>query len=508
MKKIFSIISAVAVLMAGTTACDSYLDINYDPNAPASDVITADLIFPGIEMAVATSYGNYLRIVGGYYSQVYSQTTGTSNYLDYSQFKMSPTRCSGMYSQFYQKGLQNIKTVQALASESGDKGTFLAATVLKAFIYQALVDCFGEVPYSEALSETNITPKYDSGLDIYKGIVAELESALDGVLDDDYVCVNFLFPDQVAAPWIEFANALELRILMRMSGVENVDDAVARLIARNRFPSEDIALAGCWEEAAGKESPFYGEEFSSLGGSTQKNLIANVAIVGSMQIKDPESGEIVYADGRLAKFFEPNASGEYTGGISGTNFSTADEPYKSETYWNRPVASFDMPVTYISVAETEFFLSEYYASKGNKADAQTHYDNAIVASFASAGANGAAEHLAEYPFDYANYKSNIGVQKWMALSGVNTFEAYCEVRRLGYPDFGTVKGSDMYSGSGAANLSLYVPFHLYTPYQVFGSLGENKILERFPYAESSESRNPNCPEFPGYDKPIFWGVKQ
>ncbi len=503
MKRIISIISAVAVLVAGTTACD--LDINYNPNLPDPDVISNDMIFPGAEMAVAVSYGDYLRIVGGYYSQTYSQQFGTSNYLDYSAFTISASRCSGTYSQFYQKGLKNLKTVQEKATASGDKGTFLAATVLRAFVFQTLVDCFGEVPYSEALDESILTPKYDEGKDIYKGILAELDAALADVSDADFVCTNFLYPGEGATPWIEFANALKLRILMRMSNVEDVSAELAALIAENRFPAEDVELAGCWEKAAGKESPFYGEEFSTLGGSTQQNVIANIAIVGTMQRVDAESGAVVYTDPRLAAFFETNSSGEFKGGISGTNFSTADAPYKSAAYWCRPVASFDMPVSFISVAEIEFFLSEYYARYGSATDAADHYAAAIRASFDAAGVSGADEYLARYPFDKDNYAECIGVQKWLALSGVNTFESYCEIRRLDYPSFGTVKGSDMYSGSGAANLSLYEPGHLYTPFQVFGSLGSGKLLERFPYAESSDSRNPNCPEFPGYDTPVFWG---
>jgi hypothetical protein len=36
-------------------------------------------------------------------------------------------------------------------------------------------------------------------------------------------------------------------------------------------------------------------------------------------------------------------------------------------------------------------------------------------------------------------------------------------------------------------------------------VGDNKILERYPYAESSTSRNSNAPTFPGYTSPVFWG---
>lgn len=99
MKKII----LIATILIGVffASCDSYLDINEDPNSPPSSNVTADMIFPGVEMNLASSYGNFLRIVGGYYAQHYAQNFGTSNYLDYSQFLMSATRSSGTYLQLF-----------------------------------------------------------------------------------------------------------------------------------------------------------------------------------------------------------------------------------------------------------------------------------------------------------------------------------------------------------------------------------------------------------------------
>ena len=95
----------------------------------------------------------------------------------------------------------------------------------------------------------------------------------------------------------------------------------------------------------------------------------------------------------------------------------------------------------------------------------------------------------------------------MALAGVNTFESWCEIRRLDYPAFGNVSGSDMYDLQKDASFApdKYVPGTLYTPIQVFGEVGANKLLERWPYAESSAARNGNAPAFPGYTNPVFWG---
>ena len=77
------------------------------------------------------------------------------------------------------KALQNLKTLLTKAAEQEDWGTYLAGTVLRAFVYEALVDCYGEVPYTEALDLENFpTPKYDEGQVVYEGVIAEINEAL------------------------------------------------------------------------------------------------------------------------------------------------------------------------------------------------------------------------------------------------------------------------------------------------------------------------------------------
>ena len=503
MKKL-AIISIVFCGLA-FSSCDSYLDINEDPNSPAEANMTTDIMFPTAEMNLVGSYGDFARIVGGYHAQYYSQTFGTSNYLDYSQFSMSATRSSSFYSQINQRSLKNLETIRTMAKDNEEWGTYLAATTLRAFAYQVLVDAYGEIPYSESFDASNTSPKYDEGADIYAGILTELDEALAKVSGAEVVATNFLFPGERASSWIKFANALKLKILSREASV--VGDAsgkIAALISENNFPTEDVAYAGCWSNESGSLSPFYAEEFSTLWGSTQTNVIANIAIIGTMQQKNSD-GDVTYEDPRLPAFFNANSSGVYTGGISGSNFSTSSD-YKS-TYWCRPVASYDMPVYMITVAEIEFFIAEYYAKAGNASEAQAHYNAAIKASCASAGVGGADVVIAKFPFDQTNYKQSIGISKWIALSGVNTFEGWCEARRLDYPAFGSVSGSDMYNDRDDSSYKpeRYVPGTFYTPIKVEDKVGSNKLLERWIYPESSTSRNSNSPVFPGHTAPVFWG---
>lgn len=491
MKKIILLLAIVL----GATSCDSYLDINSNPNSPSSDNVSAEMIFPGVEMKLAASYGDYLRIVGGYYAQQYGQTFGTSNYLDYSKFTMSAVRSSGTYTQLF-FALKNLETIREKSKADEAWGTYLAATSLRVFIYQTLVDAYGEVPYSEGLDLNNLTPKYDDGLTVYNGILAELDDALSKATSGDVVPKNFLFRSLTAGDWIKFSNALKLKLLMRMSDVKNVQAELAALVTENNFPASDVAYSTCWADEAGKASPFYQEEYATYFGSTQINVVANIAYMETM---------LSTSDPRVPAFFNKSENGEYKGSVSGTNFSTSTV-YTSK-YFCRPVFKYNMPVYLITVSEIEFFLAEYNARYGTAVAAASHYKSAIEASFVSAGltAADASTTLTAYPWVNADYKELIGIQKWIALGGTNNFEAWCEMRRLKVPAFGTVKGEELYDEVTATYTpTLYVPGTLYTPIKVNTELGADKVLQRFKYAEVSSNRNGNAPDNKGDATPVFW----
>ena len=189
--------------------------------------------------------------------------------------------------------------------------------------------------------------------------------------------------------------------MMRESGVVDVTSKLDALVAQGDFIDFDVAYEGCWKNESGQMSPYYAEEFSTAWGSTQINVIANIALVGTMQEKNAD-GDIVYQDPRLAAFYNTNASGEFTGGVSGTNFSTAADSYPVN-YWCRPKASYDMPVYLLTYSEVEFFLSEYYAKKGDATNAAAHYNGAIGASFATAGVAGAGDYVDYFTSDDEHY---------------------------------------------------------------------------------------------------------
>ena len=215
-----------------------------------------------------------------------------------------------------------------------------------------------------------------------------------------------------------------------------------------------------------------------------------------------------YNDSRLPVYFTRSQyDGGIHGGVSGDNNNGAAAPFSTTAYWSRPNMAYDSPVSFITRAEVEFFLAEYYAESGDFSNGANHYNAAIQASFASAGVSGADAAIAAYPFDSANWKRSLGVQKWVHLGCLNTFQGWCELRRLKYPSFGTTTGTDMYPGGSnfSIDTSILSPGYLYTPYQVYDGVGPDKIAQRFPYSQYSENTNEDqVPDFPGFTAPIFW----
>ena len=493
MKKIF-ITLLIVVAALSMASCQKWLDINYDPNSATPAMVTNDNIFPAAEMALCASYGDFYRITGGYFAQQYAQSFGTSNYVDFSQFTMSQTRSSTAYSQIMQGCISNATVIRDNAEAANEWGTYLAATVLRAYAFQALVDAYGEVPYTQSMNaEQYPNPEYDEGATVYEGILGELDAALAKVAETDAVATNFLYTGQSASPWIKFANALKLKILMRESGKVNVDSQISALINQGNFPTEDVAWQGFWSNASGKANPFYQEEFATYFGSTQINVALNVALFRAMS---------AYNDARLAAFFDTNSSGQYWGSISGDNLATSLNYKKS---FCRPKMAYNTPVVLIAVSEINFWLAEYYAKNSNAAQAKKYYEDAIKASFEAAGVDGADAAITAWPYDNANYAKCIGVQKWLALSGFNTYEAWCEMRRLGYPAFGNLTADDIYDRAGDnLNPAVLTPGELYTPYKYDTEVGQRTTIQRWPYALISTQSNIKAPEVKLPNVKVFW----
>jgi hypothetical protein len=81
---------AIATVAAiAFTSCKKQLDINTDPDVPSLEQGTPELVFPAGVASAAGRIGGDLAIVGGIWSQFYTQNTTSSQYRNVDAFNMT-----------------------------------------------------------------------------------------------------------------------------------------------------------------------------------------------------------------------------------------------------------------------------------------------------------------------------------------------------------------------------------------------------------------------------------
>ena len=472
-------------------SCQDWLDINVNPNTPSEEDLSSDEVLPQAELSLASAYGGMLHNMGSFFVQYYDQGVGASNYKEYTRYNILPTNGTRVYEELYVGCLANAAVAEKLSAADEEWGSYLAAVTLKAFAYQALVDCFGETPYTEALQAPVITnPKYDEGKSVYAGIISELDNAISKSEGATYSTKELLFGDKNSTTnWRQFAKALKLRLLMRQATVSgaNVKDQVMALIAEGDLPTSDVKFT-CWTDDSGKSNPFYEDAVRFL--SKNDHMGAHAFITTMANANDP----------RLDKLFNKSKnSGTHKGGVTGAEYITSTDPIDN---FSRPIFNATAPVYMITTMEINFWIAEAQYRWGSKSDAKKYYEKAIDASYAMYDLDGAGNVYGAgkaYEWKDADGLKLIAIQKWLGLACVNGFEAWCEIRRLGYPTF-----SDQLGSAILKDVTKYTVNTLISPINVVIAVGDKQMLNRLYYAQGSLDKNPNAPAQKTPVTKIFW----
>jgi hypothetical protein len=142
-------------------------------------------------------------------------------------------------------------------------------------------------------------------------------------------------------------------------------------------------------------------------------------------------------DPRINAFFEHAvSSGDFVGRPFGQNAAAANGMNPNDvSQLSEKILSPDFPGMLLDLAEVNFILAEA-AQRGATLPmtAAEYYDEGIRASMeywdvATPGEIDA--YIAAHPYDAANYKQSIGVQKWIALY-MQGFQGWIEYRRLDF----------------------------------------------------------------------------
>ena len=418
-KLLFAAAAALAI-----TSCTSDLsDLNVNGKAPES--VPSGALFANAVMgyydfdAVQNVNLNNLRL----WSQHWTQTT----YVDESNFNLNERDVNGnTFVRMYVTVIRDCEEARTAVMNGPESAAAKAASiaaieVMEVMAYQYLVDLFGDVPYSEALSETNV-PKYDAGSAIYADLLARLDAATADLSGSNTFGSSDIIYGGDAAAWKKAANSLMLRMAVRMIGY---DAAAAKswgekAIAGGVFTSSADDMRLYYSSAPPHTHPMW----ETLVQSGRTDYVASATL-----------GDVLngLADPRRAGFFKNLGGADSVTG--------APHGYQVNYYdYSQPGTALEDPTwshAAISYVEVEFLMAHAaVAGWSGASDAATHYENGIRASIEEWGGSSAdADAYMMHPlvaFSSTTAATQIGVQKWIAMYS-NAFEAYAAVRMYDLP---------------------------------------------------------------------------
>jgi hypothetical protein len=476
---------AIVLLITGVASCEKITDFNVDPNNPSIDRATPQLLFPSAVMSTAGEINGEYAITGGLWAQYYTQSATASQYRTIDAYNLIPDDFRTAYLEIFRSGLSDYKKVQELSLANGDYKFYLMATVMKGYTYHVLVDLYDQVPYFEALQgSANLQPKFDAGYDVYKAVLAEIDSALSldwqtGELNATDARADLVFNGDMDQ-WQRFANTLKLKMYLRMVNAkpEEAEQGVKSLYDQGALFLETGAGITTFEDLPNYSNPFYEQNIRRL--NTNDNLRASVTFVSWLQANN---------DPRVEAYFgttSPTA-------INQGDYSSTNPAYPGAAIFVQHATD---PAWFISKAESYFLQAEARLRYYNDAGAEELYNAGVTAAFEQVGMTPGALLTGKYKYPAGSFDQKLEaiiVQKWASFPGTHDLEGFFEKNRTGYP-----KTSPVYSNEAG-----YVPGQLvYSANGVTGGLFPQRLL--FPDIE--RARNSNTPAEVPITTKVWWAL--
>ena len=495
---------AVVALATAASGCSSFLDVNTNPNnfttdsAPTPDAILAQ--------ALNNTAGNYNGNTPSFnsYSSFAADYVGRSGvivaYAEERTYNYTTVYMQNLFSQTYDN-LNDYNIIQQNGTSYPNHAAI--ARIMKAYNFLLLVDEYGDIPYSQALKGiANIVPTYDRAQDIYKDLIVQLQGA---IADINAAAAAPIVPRAVGAEdivyggnmtrWKQFANSLQLRILLRES--QTGDAALNSYIstqmtalqgAADGFINTDVLSNPGYAANTGQNNPFYNRYGATGVGTAQAERgyqVPTYYLLKQYAMNNDSRVNVLYTAGR----------GPTTGtgplqvtvnGINyfGTNAGEQNPPLISNmlpVYASRFLLGTSTTVAGLLKGQTAptalMLASEHFFNRaeaetrglfsGGETAAKSSYERGIIGSFmyfyrpattaavavpTTASATSTVPGVAQastyltaagtnplVSYDNAATTAGLGkqyvilYQKYLAMNGVGSTEAWCDFRRAAQP---------------------------------------------------------------------------
>ncbi|MCY7380488.1 MAG: SusD/RagB family nutrient-binding outer membrane lipoprotein [Gemmatimonadaceae bacterium] len=349
---------SAACLLVVAGACNSFLTgdkLDSDPNRATSA--------QAAQLFVASQVNSYY-ILSGHAARVLAmwsqQMAGTDRqYIGYDQYSVTEGLFGEFTSVYTGGGLIDHRSIQADALANGNRTLVGIDKVWEALVVSFAADNYGDVPYSQAVSDSVQRPKLDPQLSVY----AALQTLLDGAIVDLQANKGVVGSLDLSlngnnAAWIKVARSLKARLYMHTAEVSNGAYALALAQAQQGIsaPSGDLNSRHKGPSGTGEENIWWQFIFRDRDSYIRPGKF----LVDLMVSRN---------DPRLPAYFSKNATGAYGGAAPGQGLDVDKHSNISDT---RLVPDFSQPI--VTWAETQSIIAEAAYRTGNLGLARSAMD--------------------------------------------------------------------------------------------------------------------------------------
>ncbi len=457
---IFKFLS-ISLILTVSSCSEGWLDINTNPNSLPT--ATPSFVFTNALNTSSTNIINFNEL-GSYWAGLWTQSS--SYILSPAQFGYQFTNGDFNYWDGIYDNLQDYQYVINNADATDQKYFKGPAKIMKAYLFQALVDMYGDIPYTDALKGVEqLAPKLDNQKTVYESLITSLDEAIADSKANDFpsafVSADIVFKGNTTK-WIQFANSLKLRILIHQARIAGRDGYITteinKIVAQGSgfITGEDVGVGGSsfYVATAGKLNPMYDRWAYDANGATRALarfprptkflfdvLIANNDTFRLKRLAYAKGGENGATPGvSVAAEVISNYVGVPFGASSGIYTAPASS-YIGPALFVK--GQFNKPFLLMTATEIQFLLAEAkqrFPSVNLVGTSQSYYEEGVKQSFRLLGAPAATVSAlltgGKVNADWSastNKLEAIATQKWIALANFSGLEAWTEYRRTNLP---------------------------------------------------------------------------
>lgn len=506
MRKLFITMLTSGVLVFAS--CEKFLDVNNDPNNITAVEVTQ--LLPSVTVNVgffgASDLFRYSSLIMQQYSG-HGPNTGFGTFKEYERYNINDSDVNGQWVRVYATMLSDVQLMIDRAEATGNPHYAGVGKLLRAYIFQIVVDAWGDVPYFNAsLHNENLTPELDDDEAIY----ADLISVIDQGLADINASQSLLSPNQNSTiyrssswanskdKWERFGNTLKLRIYLHYSAKDPgfTGQKITELVNSGAkfMESNDHSFVMDFLSESQRQMPLYSME----NGQFRNQFFPNKFIVDMMNSKD---------DPRRKSYFVPFPYNSNPATYKGASFLD-EQPSRSysrlHSYIYGNAGSVDPgrinadgslqdgAITYdgagtarlLPFSEYNFIRAEAALMYGAPGDPNEFYRAGIRASMEEAGVSAAEieDYLATHGTltgSNQNKLEQIINEKYVASFAV-LLEPWTDYRRTGFPRL--------------------------TPHKTPAAIYDEVPRSLF-YAQTEANRNPHVSQKSSMLERVFWDVR-